>query len=70
LARSCFRDWGAEETGYRNDVLEAALAHKEPNAVVAAYRRTDFMKLRIKLMSERGEFLAPQPAAIETQMID
>jgi integrase len=58
LARSCFRDWGAEETGYRNDVLEAALAHKEPNKVVAAYRRTDFMKLRTKLMAEWGEFLA------------
>src|SRR3546814_1557419 len=37
--RSAFTDWAANE-GFADAVVEAALAHKTPDAVQAAYRRT------------------------------
>ena len=45
LARSCFRDWGAEATSFPSAVLEAALAHKNTNRVEAAYLRTHFLEM-------------------------
>jgi integrase len=48
--RSAFRDWCAEETSVSGEVAEAALAHAIPNKVEAAYRRTDFLEKRRKLM--------------------
>jgi len=39
--RSAFRDWGAEQTNYPNEMLEMALAHTVSNKVEAAYRRGD-----------------------------
>ena len=53
--RSSFRDWSAEH-GYKRDIAEAALAHKVRNQVEAAYRRTDFLKKRRKMMERWGEF--------------
>ena len=49
--RSAFRDWCAEETSFPGEVAEAALAHAIPNKVEAAYRRTDFLEKRKKLMA-------------------
>lgn len=49
--RSTFRDWAAER-GYADPVAEAALAHKVPDAVVAAYKRTTFFELRKKMMDD------------------
>lgn len=40
--RSTFTDWAANE-GYANEVVEAALAHKTPDPVQAAYRRTTYL---------------------------
>jgi integrase len=48
--RSAFRDWCAEETSVAGEIAEAALAHAIPNRVEAAYRRTDFLEKRRKLM--------------------
>jgi integrase len=48
--RSAFRDWCAEETSVSGEVAEAALAHAISNKVEAAYRRTDFLEKRRKLM--------------------
>jgi integrase len=48
--RSSFRDWAAEETSFPAEVAEAALAHAVPDKVVAAYRRTDFLEKRRRLM--------------------
>jgi integrase len=48
--RSCFTDWAAECTDFAKEVVEKALAHKVPNAVEAAYRRTDFFDKRRTLM--------------------
>ncbi len=45
------------------EVVEKALAHKVPNAVEAAYRRTDFLEKRRELMRRWAEF-GTQPAAL------
>lgn len=48
--RSTFADWAAECTSVAKEVVEKALAHRIPNAVEAAYRRTDFFDKRRALM--------------------
>jgi integrase len=48
--RSSFKDWCAD-TGVRDEVSEAALAHSDRNAVRAAYKRTDHFAERVTLMS-------------------
>ena len=55
--RSSFRDWAAEQTDARHDVVESALAHAVGNATEAAYLRSDLLELRRRLMEEWGEFL-------------
>jgi integrase len=54
--RSAFKDWCAE-TGVRDEVSEAALAHADHNTVRAAYRRTRFLDERIGLMQRWAEFV-------------
>ena len=56
--RSTFADWVAECTNVPKEVAEKALAHRIPNAVEAAYRRTDFFERRRALMGEWANFLA------------
>lgn len=41
--RSAFRDWVGEATTFQGEVAEAALAHKVPDAVEAAYLRTTYL---------------------------
>ena len=45
--RSAFTDWAANE-GFPNAVVEAALAHKTPDAVQAVYRRTAYLSTKDK----------------------
>jgi integrase len=60
--RSSFRDWAAEKMPHIPDpVAEAALAHKVDNKVVAAYKRTNFLEMRHKLLDEWGRFCVPLP---------
>lgn len=61
--RSAFTDWAANE-GFADAVVEAALAHKTPDAVQAAYRRTTYLGTahqpgaRVKLMKAWGQYCA------------
>lgn len=55
--RSTFADWAAESTNVPKEVVEKALAHQIPNAVEAAYRRTDFFDKRRDLMNAWARFL-------------
>lgn len=61
--RSTFTDWAANE-GVADAVVEAALAHKTPDAVQAAYRRTTYLGTsekpgaRVKLMDVWGRYCA------------
>ncbi len=54
--RSTFRDWAAETTDAPHAVMEAALAHKIPRAVEAAYARSDLLDRRRDLMDEWAAF--------------
>jgi integrase len=56
--RSSFRTWASEQTHFPHEVCEAALAHKVPDAVVRAYRRTDFFERRRKLMQAWASYCA------------
>jgi len=55
--RSSFTDWTAEQTDFPKEVADKALAHRIPNAVEAAYRRTDFFDKRRALMREWATFV-------------
>jgi integrase len=61
--RSTFTDWAANE-GFPDAVVEAALAHKTPDAVQAAYRRTTYLGTqgqpgaRVQLMESWGRYCA------------
>lgn len=63
--RSSFTDWAAEKTRFPKEVADKALAHKLPNKVEAAYRRTDFFEKRRGLMVRWAEYLATAPAQSE-----
>jgi integrase len=54
--RSTFRDWAAEE-GYDHHMAELALAHNVDSMVVRAYRRTDALERRRKMMAAWEKFL-------------
>lgn len=54
--RSSFRDWAGDATNFPRDVAEAALAHTVGNKVEAAYRRSDALEKRRKLMSAWANF--------------
>jgi integrase len=61
--RSTFTDWAAN-AGFADAVVEAALAHKTPDAVQAAYRRTTYLGTpeqpgaRVTLMDTWGRYCA------------
>jgi len=61
--RSALTDWAANE-GFPDAVVEAALAHKTPDAVQAAYRRTTYLGTpdkpgeRVRLMNAWGSYCA------------
>jgi integrase len=56
--RSSFKDWCAEVEKVRDEVSEAALAHKIPNKVRAAYLRARFLDERRHLMLRWARFVA------------
>ena len=64
--RSSFKDWASECTSFPDAVSEAALAHLDANKVRAAYRRTDFMQMRTKLMDAWASHCALGKPTIET----
>lgn len=65
--RSSFTDWSANE-GFPDAVVEAALAHKTPDAVQAAYRRTTYLGTsgqpgqRVLLMEAWGRYCIGEKA--------
>ena len=55
--RSSYRDWAAEKMPSIPDpVAEAALAHKVPDKVIAAYKRTAFVEMRRELLDGWGRY--------------
>jgi integrase len=54
--RSTFRDWAAEQTSYPPEICEMALAHAVKDKTEAAYRRSDLLEKRRRLMDEWARF--------------
>lgn len=65
--RSTFTDWAAEETDFPKEVADKALAHKVPDPVEAAYRRTDFFEKRRALMQLWADHLDGRDVVVATR---
>lgn len=63
--RSCFRMWGAETTAFPSAVMEAALAHVNPNEVEASYQRSDLFERRRELMQAWGNYCSSKGNVIQ-----
>jgi integrase len=58
--RSSFRDWAGNETSYPRDLIETALAHVVGDAAEQAYRRSDALEKRRKLMEAWAAYCEPK----------
>jgi integrase len=55
--RSTFRTWGAEQTSFTREILEAALAHRIGDSKVEeAYQHSDLLAKRRLLMEHWGDY--------------
>ncbi|MEW9838489.1 tyrosine-type recombinase/integrase [Mesorhizobium marinum] len=54
--RSSFRDWCGDATAYPREVAEAALAHKVGDETERAYRRSDALEKRRKMMQSWADY--------------
>ena len=54
--RSAFRDWAGDATSFPREVAEAALAHRVGDEVEKAYRRSDALEKRRKLMAAWADY--------------
>jgi len=62
--RATFRTWAEEATGFPHAVIEEAMGHQIGTAVERAYRRTDVLEKRRKLMDAWGAFMMPKAANV------
>ena len=58
--RSSFRDWADNETSYPRDLIETALAHVIGDKAEQAYRRSDALEKRRKLMEAWASYCEPK----------
>lgn len=56
--RSSFRDWAGDETSFPRELAEAALAHKVGDETEQAYRRSDALEKRRKLLQAWADYLS------------
>lgn len=60
--RSTFRDWAGDCTAHPREVVEEALAHQVGDEVERAYRRSDALEKRRRLMEDWATFATTPPA--------
>jgi integrase len=66
--RSTFRDWAGDRTAFDRQTIEFALAHKLPDKVEAAYRRSTALEKRRQLMNAWARY-CEAPAAIKGKVV-
>jgi integrase len=66
--RSAFRDWAGNETNFPRELAEHALAHVIGDKAEQAYRRSDALARRRKLMDAWSAFCSRQPAGNVTAL--
>ena len=54
--RSSFRDWCGDKTNFPRELAEAALAHKVGDETERAYRRSDALEKRRRLMQAWADY--------------
>jgi integrase len=64
--RSSFRDWAGNVTNFPREVVETALAHVIGDKAEQAYRRSDALEKRRKLMEAWGAYCEPKSGNIIT----
>ena len=57
--RSSFRDWAGNETHFPREVVETALAHVIGDKAEQAYRRSDALEKRRRLMEAWAAYCEP-----------
>lgn len=62
--RSTFWDWAEERTSAAHAAIETSLAHAVGSGTERAYRRTDLLEARRKLMAQWATFCAGTVAAV------
>jgi len=67
--RSSFRDWAAERTNFRGEIVEAALAHAVGDKVEAAYRRGDMLEHRRRLMEAWAAHCGQRPGELGGEVV-
>ena len=63
--RSTFRDWGGDRTAFAREIVEAALAHIVGDEAEQAYRRSDALERRRKLMDAWAEYCAARGQVVQ-----
>lgn len=63
--RSSFRDWAADQTNTDREIIEGALAHKNPDQVEAAYLRTDYLAKRASLMKQWSTYCSNYKGVVQ-----
>ena len=58
--RSSFRDWAGNETSFPREIVETALAHVIGDKAEQAYRRSDALEKRRKLMEAWDVYCEPK----------
>ncbi|WP_413709156.1 tyrosine-type recombinase/integrase [Rhizobium sp. Rhizsp82] len=66
--RSAFRDWAGDRTNFPREVIEAALAHIIGDEAERAYRRSDALEKRRRLMDAWANFLDGNKSAKVIQL--
>lgn len=64
--RSSFKDWGEDETAHGREVIEAALAHVIGDKAERAYRRSDALEKRRRLLHDWAAFLDGKAGRLST----
>jgi integrase len=54
--RATLSTWAREQTDYPAEVIEAAINHKQPDKVVAAYARTTYFDRRRDLFQDWADY--------------
>lgn len=62
--RSSFRDWAAERSNMPREIAELSLAHEVGSAVERAYRRSDLIEQRQKLLERWAAYIASKSGKI------
>ena len=67
LCRATFSTWANETNAARREVIEACLAHRESDAVRAAYNRAQFADERRALLAAWGKYVMSATAQTSSQ---